>query len=576
MLRLLGVLIVSGLLAVLTSAPAVASAEPRLALIITNQSYKGTLLGPLEHPHKDGQILRRALEASGFEVAEPLQDLTEQQMREEIKKFAQRLRDRGPDAVGFFYFSGHGAADGTTSSSKNYLIPIGAPIQKVGDLNLKTIRVDDVQSWIKEGDARITFIIIDACRNLPSWGKGGSKGFAPVRKVAGVVTSFVTQQGEIAADTNVYSNALATAIQRPGIGAEKVFELAATTMKAATRGGQVPELTADEASDDWKKFEFLSSETIDREWDRLRASTDIFDIMGHVLMFPQTPHEKTARERVKALISVHDKHAELRRFADRHRGLEEAGLALHRWRLLDQQGWARAEVKGTKEAFQDYLIDFPEGGRAADAQRKIQQLAAAIAVPPPAPPPVATPVTPPPVVVAPPPPVAAPPCAPPNGQLYRVVVPANDRVGLHMRREPDPKSEPPVATIPPGTIGVGMIGNCVLRGRSQWCQVQYDCLVGYVNTSYLVAEAQPPPVQVAVPPPSSPRYRVTGVRADDVLRMRPDAGDTSSEVGQIPPAATDVERFECRVGPSGTTQWCRVRYRGVEGWVAARYLVPVR
>jgi hypothetical protein len=104
--------------------------------------------------------------------------------------------------------------------------------------------------------------------------------------------------------------------------------------------------------------------------------------------------------------------------------------------------------------------------------------------------------------------------------------------------------------------------------------VQYDCVVGYVNISYLAAEAQP--VTVAAPPPSSVLYRVKSVAANDVLRMRPDAGDTSSEVGKIPPTATDVERFECRAGTSGTTMWCRVRYRGQEGWVAARFLEPAR
>src|SRR5262249_40161322 len=45
-----------------------AGAETRLALIITNSSYKGNVLSRLDSTHADGELLARILKKVGFDV----------------------------------------------------------------------------------------------------------------------------------------------------------------------------------------------------------------------------------------------------------------------------------------------------------------------------------------------------------------------------------------------------------------------------------------------------------------------------------------------------------------------------
>lgn len=83
-------------------------------------------------------------------------------------------------------------------------------------------------------------------------------------------------------------------------------------------------------------------------------------------------------------------------------------------------------------------------------------------------------------------------------------------------------------------------------------------------------------------------WQVVGVAADDVLNIRAAADPHADKVGQIPPGATCVRNLGCVGGPTFADylargmndvepveekpRWCRVEYRGQNGWVAGRYL----
>jgi hypothetical protein len=82
-------------------------------------------------------------------------------------------------------------------------------------------------------------------------------------------------------------------------------------------------------------------------------------------------------------------------------------------------------------------------------------------------------------------------------------------------------------------------------------------------------------------------WAVTGVAADDVLHLRDmPTADSKSLVG-IPPNAHGLKHIGCRrnelpfdqwvrlsneARQAALTQWCRIEYRGIAGWVAGRYL----
>jgi hypothetical protein len=84
-------------------------------------------------------------------------------------------------------------------------------------------------------------------------------------------------------------------------------------------------------------------------------------------------------------------------------------------------------------------------------------------------------------------------------------------------------------------------------------------------------------------------WAVTGVRADDVLHLRDVPSADSKSLAQIPPNARGLKHLGCRRNQppmdlwarmseaqrrEALTLWCRVEYRGHEGWVAGRFLKP--
>src|SRR5262249_29650800 len=98
--------------------PAHARAEGRIALLIGNEAYPSEI-GRLTNPRNDVALLEGALKDLGFEVV-VVRDAGLGALTRAINAYARRIQAAGPGAIGFFYYSGHGASDGST----NYLIPI--------------------------------------------------------------------------------------------------------------------------------------------------------------------------------------------------------------------------------------------------------------------------------------------------------------------------------------------------------------------------------------------------------------------------------------------------------------------
>jgi hypothetical protein len=80
---------------------------------------------------------------------------------------------------------------------------------------------------------------------------------------------------------------------------------------------------------------------------------------------------------------------------------------------------------------------------------------------------------------------------------------------------------------------------------------------------------------------------VTGVRSDDVLHLRDVPSADSKSLADIPPNARGLKKIGCmRVQLSmdrymymskeernhAQAPWCRVEYKGLQGWVSARYV----
>src|SRR5262249_17804782 len=114
--------IVLFLLALVPSA-AVAQAENRIALLIGNQSYNPSV-GVLRNPHNDVALVGKALNQQGFAVLPAIKDARRSDILGGVRDLVLRLNMAGAGAIGFIYYSGHGAAEKGTNI--NYLIPVDA------------------------------------------------------------------------------------------------------------------------------------------------------------------------------------------------------------------------------------------------------------------------------------------------------------------------------------------------------------------------------------------------------------------------------------------------------------------
>lgn len=104
-----------------------------------------------------------------------------------------------------------------------------------------------------------------------------------------------------------------------------------------------------------------------------------------------------------------------------------------------------------------------------------------------------------------------------------------------------------------------------------------------------VASGQEPPQTMESFNEMPAFWAVTGVRSDDVLHLRDVPNADSKSLARIPFNARGLKHLGCRrnempfedwvklnkeARKSALMQWCRVEYRGQQGWVAGRFLKP--
>jgi uncharacterized caspase-like protein len=223
----------------LTLAAVPAHAENRVALVIGNKDYKASV-GPLANPLNDIRLVSDALKSVGFEVQTPVENATRSDMLRAVYAFASSLRNAGPDAVGFLYYSGHGAA----SQGENYLIPIDVTEPSTEQLNIQGVKQSEVLKILRdEAPNAAHYLVLDACRNNLQGARGG-KGFVAIGQQSGVLVAFSTEPGKTAQDTGSgsgpYAAALATELVKPGQTDLIMFHNVRIDVIDKTKRDQVP------------------------------------------------------------------------------------------------------------------------------------------------------------------------------------------------------------------------------------------------------------------------------------------------------------------------------------------------
>jgi len=212
----------------------VSMAEERVALVIGNARYPSA---PLRNPIHDASAIAERLRGLGFAV-DLKADVTQRDMTRAISHFGRQLKN---GSVGLFYYAGHGMQ----VKGRNFLIPVDADITTEASVRSEAVDLDLLLEQL--GPARLSVVILDACRNNPFEGKfrsASGSGLAQVDAPKGTIIAYATAPGKVASDGEgshgVYTSALLAALDAPGLKVEEVFKHVRINVARATASLQVP------------------------------------------------------------------------------------------------------------------------------------------------------------------------------------------------------------------------------------------------------------------------------------------------------------------------------------------------
>ena len=215
------------------------AAAPRIALVIGNSEYR---ISPrLPNPANDARLMAETLRDLGFDVIERI-DADQETMQLATFELQDRLVAAGKDAVGLFYYAGHGVQVG----GQNYLIPLNTDIKQEREVAIKAVSAGFVLGQMEAAGNRMNFVVLDACRNNPLTRsfRSATRGLARMDAPRGSLVAYSTGPGEVAADgmgaNSPHTLALAEAMRTQDVPAEKMFKLVRNSVMAATGGEQTP------------------------------------------------------------------------------------------------------------------------------------------------------------------------------------------------------------------------------------------------------------------------------------------------------------------------------------------------
>jgi len=211
---------------------------PRFALVIGNSNY--ATAGKLKNPVNDASDIAAVLKKLGFSV-ELLTDADLPAMEASVDRFGESLSGKN-DAVGFFFFAGHGVQ----SAGANYLIPVDARIPSEAYLKTSALPVQAVLEILQASRNKTNIMVLDACRDNPfSWARSMTRGLTVVgSQPPGSIIAYATGVGNVARDgegrNGVFTSELLKNLGSPGADILEVFQRTGAGVQAATEGAQTP------------------------------------------------------------------------------------------------------------------------------------------------------------------------------------------------------------------------------------------------------------------------------------------------------------------------------------------------
>lgn len=313
-MRALAYLIAAALVLVFGGVPEATAqrAEKRIALVVGNGNY--AYVGTLPNPRGDAERMATTLRALNFTVTLVL-DADQSALRKALVEFGRSLREG--DAVGLFYYAGHGLQVG----ARNYLIPVSANIQDETEVGIESVGLEEFLATMERPGNPVNIVILDACRDnpFPRAFRTGNVGLAPIEAPRGSYLAYATSPGSSASDGytgSPYSTALIRAMQTEGMSIEEVFKQTRRDVLTETKGSQTPWETSSITRD--FIFKAAANRTVAAPppapkpdstaeitfWNSIRESSNRAAFEAYLAQFPQGSFAALARINVAELKPV--------------------------------------------------------------------------------------------------------------------------------------------------------------------------------------------------------------------------------------------------------------------------------
>lgn len=340
--------------------------EARFALIIGNDGYDNAALPTAA---QDAGLIADTLKAAGFEVM-GARNVDQDTFRASYREFLQKLGGAGEGGVGFIYVSGYGLQ----FEGENYLVPVGATVERETDLALNAIRISDLTRPFGGMPARVKMVVLDLAYKGPFGQQAQlAPGLALTTPEPNMLIAYNAAPGAYAPEARPpygpYAQALAEMMREGGLQPADVFDRTRLRVSDLTRGTQIP-WNASLIQDSFVFFERKSSEpapganeaqletartrplnemTVEEAYAAVLARDELEAYQEFLAAYPDSPYAKNVR------------------------GI----LAARR----EAATWQRAVTANTPNAYWTYIRRYPKGPHVADAHRRLRRLSTPIEPP---------------------------------------------------------------------------------------------------------------------------------------------------------------------------------------------------
>lgn len=308
-------------LGIFLSAMQLTLAAERYALVIGNGAYEH--IDPLTNPPNDVRLVSERLRAVGFEVA-TLVNASKREMDDASNRLKDQLDEAGRNAIGVFYYAGHGV----TYEGENWLIPVSANINQAIDIEYEALAANQMLGRMERARNATNIMILDSCRNTPYRGfsvtgtRAVSAGMAVMDAPSGSFIAYSTAPGQVAydgvGDYSPFAEAFAAEVATPGISISDMMIMVRRRVQETTSSlGDEPQVPWDhssltglfsfnptaaagprsESTESVAAPARLSAESL--YWESINDSTDPVEYSAYIDKYPNGDFVTIARARVE-------------------------------------------------------------------------------------------------------------------------------------------------------------------------------------------------------------------------------------------------------------------------------------